>query len=323
MRQPRRALFQLPDALKRLFPALSGNDVNGLGERERRRPSPIFWHLNLAMPFARLQQALFERMDSEPRLKAVLRQGDRGPAKPEPIASEQVEARPEHWAAQVKAFVLANEADLIGIVRLDPLWVYEGYEASEPWIIVLGVAMDYDHLATAPELAAGIEVLEQYNRGTRAARRLANWIRSQGWSARAHGGPTAGPVNLIPAALAAGFGELGKHGSIINRQLGSSFRLASVLTDLPLTADHEDVFGGDDFCLNCQLCTSACPPQAIFTEKQWVRGDRKWYVDFDKCIGYFHETYGCAICIAVCPWSRPGVAPRLAEKMGRRRDNTG
>jgi ferredoxin len=50
-----------------------------------------------------------------------------------------------------------------------------------------------------------------------------------------------------------------------------------------------------------------------------VRGAEKWYVDFDKCIGYFNETNGCGICIAECPWSRPGVAPRLAEKLGRRR----
>ena len=50
-----------------------------------------------------------------------------------------------------------------------------------------------------------------------------------------------------------------------------------------------------------------------------MRGTRKWYVDFDKCVPYFNETYGCGICIAVCPWSRPGIAPRLAEKMTRRK----
>jgi len=50
-----------------------------------------------------------------------------------------------------------------------------------------------------------------------------------------------------------------------------------------------------------------------------VRGFEKWYVDFDKCIPYFNETHGCGICIAVCPWSRPGAAPRLAEKISRRK----
>jgi NAD-dependent dihydropyrimidine dehydrogenase PreA subunit len=318
MRLVKRALYAIPQALKDLFPSVSGNAVNGLGESRHRRPSPIFWHLNLNMPFAKLQQALFERMDSEPGIRAALRKGDRGPTKPDPIAPVVIENTPEKWSAQVKEFARTHEAQLVGIVRLDPLWVFEGYDVSEPWLIVLGVAMEYDRLSTAPAVTAGVEVMEKYNRGTRAARKLANWIHSQGYRADAHGGPLAGPVNLIPAALASGFGELGKHGSIINRDLGSSFRLAAVRTDLPLVADQPDVFGADDFCTNCQLCSNACPPQAIFDQKQTVRGDKKWYVDFDKCIGYFHETYGCAICIAVCPWSRPGVANNLAEKMKRR-----
>ena len=37
---------------------------------------------------------------------------------------------------------------------------------------------------------------------------------------------------------------------------------------------------------------------------------------------YFADTHGCGICIAVCPWSRPGVAPKLAEKMTRRLGQT-
>ena len=39
---------------------------------------------------------------------------------------------------------------------------------------------------------------------------------------------------MIPHAIECGFGELGKHGSIINKEYGSSFRLAAVLTDVPL-----------------------------------------------------------------------------------------
>ena len=129
----------------------------------------------------------------------------------------------------------------------------------------------------------------------------------------------AGPVVLIPPALACGFGELGKHGSIINRQFGSSFRLACVLTDIPLVADRPDTFGADDFCVNCRVCVDACPPDAIFASKQLVRGAQKWYVDFDKCLPYFNETMGCGICVVTCPWSRPGVALNLVEKMAARR----
>ena len=49
-----------------------------------------------------------------------------------------------------------------------------------------------------------------------------------------------------------------------------------------------------------------------------VRGVEKWYVDFDKCLPFFNQTRGCAICIAVCPWSRPGVGLNLAAKLARR-----
>ncbi len=92
-----------------------------------------------------------------------------------------------------------------------------------------------------------------------------------------------------------------------------------MLTDLPLIADRPDEIAVDEFCTSCRVCTSACPPDAIFEEKQSVRGVTKWFVDFDKCIPYFNDTQGCGICIAVCPWSRPGTAPRLAEKMVAKR----
>ena len=67
------------------------------------------------------------------------------------------------------------------------------------------------------------------------------------------------------------------------------------------------------------VCINACPVSAITDDKQYVRGVEKWYVDFDKCIPYFNETHGCGICIAVCPWSPPDAAPRLAQKMLRRK----
>jgi epoxyqueuosine reductase QueG len=92
-----------------------------------------------------------------------------------------------------------------------------------------------------------------------------------------------------------------------------------VATDLPLLADRPDDMNADEFCLSCRVCSNACPPAAIADRKQWVRGAEKWYVDFDKCMPYFAENYGCGICIAVCPWSKPGTAPRLAEKMFSRR----
>jgi epoxyqueuosine reductase QueG len=97
--------------------------------------------------------------------------------------------------------------------------------------------------------------------------------------------------------------------------MGANFRLATVLTDLPLAVAEPLDIGVDDLCLGCRRCTIDCPPQAISDSKQLVRGVQKWYVDFDRCIPYFVKTSGCGICIQVCPWSLPGRGPGLSAKL--------
>ena len=305
------------------FPDISGNRVNGLGEAEPRRPSCFFWHPPDRQTHGDLQRFVVQNFE-------IARQGhphwdvnvDRGP-KPIPANPERTPGDAAYWTETVKRFALENEGDLVGIVRMDPLWVFEGYQVEEPWIVLIGVAHDHEKLSKAPstkeDLTAYGEVRNQYNRGARAVAKLRNFILGHGYAASEHPGPMAAAVSMVPAALAAGFGELGKHGSIINRTFGSNFRLAAVTTDLPLLPDKPDIFGADDFCTHCRVCSDACPPDAISETKQLVRGETKWYVNFDKCIPYFGEFMSCGICIAVCPWSRPGVADNLVRKMARRR----
>ncbi len=306
------------------MPECSGNAINGQGEITFRRPSRIYWHKPDEIPHGKLQEWMVKRFNAVPAFNAVYAEGDRGPRRPDPIAQECIQDSALNWSARIRKFALQHEADLVGIAELDPNWTYEECEPhAEPWIVILGVKMDHARLSQAPssdeDTASALEVAEQYNRAARAASHLANWIRGKGHYAAMHAGPWAGSLTLIPAALACGFGELGKHGNIINRQFGSSLRLSAVVTDMPLLADEAVEFGADEFCTRCQVCINACPVDAISNQKQPVRGVEKWYVDFDKCIPYFNETHGCGICIAVCPWSRPGTAPRLAEKMLRRR----
>lgn len=230
----------------------------------------------------------------------------------------------------IKAFVLGEDGarpdgypvedstgELVGITQLDPIWVYAGYDIDLPNVIMIGTVMDHDRLMQLPgdteQVEGQLEIADQYNRGARVANWLAHFILSKGYRAKAHAGPWGGSLNLLPAAIAAGFGELGCHGSIINPVHGSSLRLAAVETDMPLLFDSPDRFGADEFCLRCQVCVNKCPPQAIEKSKEWVRGEHKFYVNFDKCLPYFNETYSCGICVAVCPWSTPGRAPKLAD----------
>jgi epoxyqueuosine reductase QueG len=182
--------------------------------------------------------------------------------------------------------------------------------------------MNYDLIRQAPEPVCAAEVIDQYGRGSQTCMAVANWIRSQGHDAVPHGGPMAGSINIIPAAISCGIGELGKNGSIISRKHGPNFRLAYVLTNIPLETDTPDEFGADDYCTRCKACSKVCPTGAIYDEKQLVRGIEKWYINFDKCIPFFNETAGCAICLGICPWSIPGNADNLINKMLRRKEDS-
>lgn len=308
-----------------LFPEISGNTVNGLGEAEVRRPSPFFWHPLDRQTHGELQQEVigYHRQSAEMRKYFTPNPpGGRGPDAIEQTA-EKLEQTPGENAHAVKNFALAHEGDDVGITAMDPLYVYEGYELNDPWVIIIANAMPYDELAQAPASfenpTAGVVVAKGYNTASRASKELANFILSRGYYAKAWPGPYASALSMMPAAIAAGVGQLGKHGSLINHKMGSAFRLSAVTTDMPLLADTPIDFGSEDFCQSCQICTNACPPEAISNRKQMVRGVEKWYTDFDKCIPYFGETLACGICLAVCPWSRPGIAPKLSDKMLRRR----
>ncbi len=303
---------------------VSGNAINGLGEAAPRKASPFFWHPSDQHPFGELQNAARQSSRKCPGAAQAFQAAYNHPDLI-PVAETRREASAQQFADDVTAFALNNEADAIGIAPMDPLYVFEGYKIDEPWVVVLALQHDYERLKQVPsDETNGVGVTDigdQYARGTRASYALANWIRAQGYNAKAYPGPSANALLLIPPAIASGLGELGKHGSMISRQFGSGFRLAGVTTDMPLTATSPDRFGGDEFCATCQVCTRACPPAAIAEEKQMVRGVNRWYVDFDKCIPYFAEASSCGICIAVCPWTRPDVRPKLLRTMTRRIPN--
>jgi ferredoxin len=315
-----------PPLLHRLLkPRQSGNDINGLGEKTFRRPRPVYHFRetpSVSLPHKWVQQLFYSRMIRTEEFHDRIEERRYNITRPlKSLADVRQHDTPGNFSRQVKEFALVHEADMVGIVAMRQEWVYDGFEIEQPWIIMLLVSHDYERLSTAPEYTANMEVLDQYNRGHRAGYELANWIRERGYFAERYKGFLGTPITMIPPAIEAGFGELGKHGSMINRKYGSNFRLSYVLTDMPLLADKrdDDVDVVNDFCARCQVCTRECPTNAISDRKQIVRGEEKWYVNFDKCVPYFNDTYGCAVCIAVCPFSRPGAAESLIERLLKRR----
>ncbi|NCF18921.1 MAG: 4Fe-4S dicluster domain-containing protein [Haliea sp.] len=323
--------YMPPDDVIAAFPEISGNSVNGFGQSEYRQAAPFFWHPPELQPHGGLQAKVLEYLFSQEEVALEFSHvAMGGPVRgPEPVAQsdQRVQRTPQEWSADIKQYGLANEADVVGIAAMRDDYLFEGFQNEHKYIVIVGVAHDYDTMKTAPaypgNTGSAVEVGRQYNRGARAVSKLRNYILEQGYPATTYPGPMADAINMVPAAIDCGLGELGKHGSLIHRELGSSFRLAALTTDLPLVTDSPDVFGVDAVCSRCQACERACPPRAIYSEKQMVRGTAKWYVDFDKCIPFFAEAYGCAACIAACPWSIPGVADNLLNKLARRKAREG
>ena len=299
---------------------ISGNDINGLGVAEKIPMTPVFWRPDGTVTHIDVQNYFYQRDADNERIREARTMREETFSIPiNGLATEQEDRDPEEWSQLVKEAARSFGADATGISAYRPEWTYKDRDQpAGKWAIVMGFAHDYAEMDGAPDDDAYIEVMRQYARAGNAAKHLANWIQDRGHVAEGKVGPNTDDVLMIPAAIDAGLGELGKHGSIINRELGSNFRLSMVTTDLPVIPDKPDVFGADVFCESCQLCSSACPPDAIFREKQMVRGETKWYVDFDKCVPYFVDNKTCGLCLVVCPWSRPGIAPNLLQKMAKR-----
>lgn len=318
---PHRPFTPDPEQMS-LWPDVSGNDVNGLGEPDFRRARMVYWATDLDdIAHGPLQGYFGRRSSQDTRFTdARARRQSVFDAPLPDVSPDQNQDVAQDWALASAIYQQDGLCEKLGVTQVNPDWVIEGFEVTLPNVVTIAVQHNYDQLSHAPEAEAGLEVMEQYRRAALAAKTIAGWLRGQGWQADPLTGPMTSALTMIPPALACGFGELGKHGSIINPEFGAAFRLSAVLTDAPLTPTPPQDHGIDAFCQSCRICEDACPPEALSPDKQTVRGTRKWYVDFDKCLPFFNQTHGCAICIAVCPWSRPGVGLNLAAKLARKRE---
>lgn len=117
------------------------------------------------------------------------------------------------------------------------------------------------------------------------------------------------PVMERQWAAKSGIGWIGKNTLLLNREMGSFFFLAELITDLELIYDSPV----NDYCGTCTRCIDACPTDAI----------QPYQVDASKCISYLtielkdhipipdqfkgkmnDWIFGCDICQEVCPWNR-------------------
>jgi epoxyqueuosine reductase QueG len=175
------------------------------------------------------------------------------------------------------------------------------------YALVYTVEMDQETMSTAPSFAAFKEVAQGYKTLAVIGIKLAGRMRAQGFAAYP-GTALGGLTDYCYLAEAAGLGAIGYHGLLITPQEGARVRINTIytnITNLPLEFDNEHLWVRD-FCAMCRKCIRECPPQAIFDQPR-PRGDGGWQcIDHSRCRDTFQQNFGCAICLAVCPFSQAG-----------------
>ena len=126
----RTTLFKTPKEQKKLFPSVTGNEINGVGEQTVRPPTKIFWGQPKELVHAELQAYVGRKFRSHPVLGPTIRgegEWDRGPKVLDPVAGEKRQTGAVDNTRDLKAFALEHEADLVGIARYDPMWTFDRF----------------------------------------------------------------------------------------------------------------------------------------------------------------------------------------------------
>jgi reductive dehalogenase len=237
--------------------------------------------------------------------------------------SEQHEMDPKQASNIVKNYACHIGADLVGITKINPLWLYShrgeecypeidkyGSEIKNEfkYAVVFATEMNYGHVMTAPHTPLVAESMNNYAKGVYISTMLAKWFAKMGYKASAQHFSHFDMV-MPPVAIDAGIGEYARNGYLISDKFGARVRLGGVLTNMPLAVDQPISLGVNEFCSRCKKCATSCPSNSIPEGDEIIHnGVKKWKLDDESCYMLWGK-FGtdCAICMSVCPYSRPNT----------------
>jgi len=216
------------------------------------------------------------------------------------------------------------KADVMGICDFPKYTAYSHDLNGNPididykYAIVIVMRKEYNtmYASTGYDWSGNILSQQAYQHSGLVAHNIADYIRKLGYPAKAQCaglGPAGYQVMIPPLVLLAGLGEVSRAGIIASPFLGTGFKAAAVLTDLPLMPDKPIDFGLQQFCQDCKLCAKMCPSKAIpMGNKVMYRGYETWKIDDQNCMSFCMSRkvgFMCNNCAKVCPWTRPNTWP--------------
>jgi ferredoxin len=173
--------------------------------------------------------------------------------------------------------------------------------------VVITVEMDKANLTSAPSFEAFLEVAKGYGNLARIGNQLTGFMRRSGFAAYP-GTALGGLTDYTYLAEAAGLGAIGYHGLLISPTEGARLCINTIytnITNLPIQAEKQHMWVRD-FCAMCKKCIRGCPVKAIYDQPR-PRGDGGMQcIEHAACRDYFNQNFGCAICLAECPFSQAG-----------------
>ena len=207
-------------------------------------------------------------------------------------------------------------ADLTGVCEVPEYAWYSHRADGEPiakrhrYAVVMLIDQGYDTMegASGDDWISGCQSMRGYLRGAEIAGVMAEFLRSQGVSARSQTNADS-EVLHIPLILLAGLGELSRIGELaLNPFVGPRFKSVVLTTDLPLVPDKPIDFGLQYFCSRCLKCARECPVSAIpFGGKVVFNGYEIWKPDVERCARYRitnQKGSACGRCMKTCPLNK-------------------